>query len=311
MKVRLGFALPSIAFDLKTDVLLPQIHQAERVVTGTLMAQVADWVERLARLGYAAKGLVYAIVGLLAVQAATSARGRTTDTQGALQTIAAQPFGQILLGLVAIGLVGYVLWRIVQAIYDPEGKGRDAKGIAQRIGYVLNGAVYAGLAFSALKLAIGSQVSSGNATQDSTAQLLAQPFGQWLVGTVGAAVIGISFYQFYDAYKASFRRRLNLYQMSANEQTWATRIGRFGLAARGVVLALTGIFLIQAARDSNPQAAQGLDGALQTLAQQPQGPWLLGLVALGLIAYGTHMGVQARYGKINPPSIDPLQKFSG
>lgn len=273
------------------------------------MAQTADWVERLARFGYAAKGIVYAIVGGLAVQAAVSAGGQTTDTQGALTTIAAQPFGQILLGLVAIGLIGYVLWRIVQAVYDPEGKGKDAKGIAQRLGYLLNGAVYTGLALSALKLTAGGSAGSGNGQQDATAQLLSQPFGQWLVGLIGAGVIGIGFYQFYEAYKASFRKRLNLNQMSDTERTWATRIGRFGLAARGIVLALTGLFLIQAARQSDPSEAQGLDGALQTLAQQPQGLWLLGLVALGLVAYGIHMLVQARYGKINAPAIDnPLNR---
>ncbi|NEQ23386.1 MAG: DUF1206 domain-containing protein, partial [Microcoleus sp. SIO2G3] len=229
------------------------------------MAQVADWVERLARFGYAAKGIVYGIVGCLAVLAAIGASERTPDTQGALHTIAAQPFGQILLALVAIGLIGYVLWRIVQAIYDPEGKGKDAKGIAQRLGYLLNGAVYTGLALSALKLTVGAQAGSGNGQQDATAQLLAQPFGQWLVGLVGVGVIGIGFYQFYQAYKASFRRRLNLHQMSDAERTWAIRIGRFGLAARGIVLTLIGLFLIQAARHSNPNEAQGLDGALQTL----------------------------------------------
>ncbi|MBD2092748.1 DUF1206 domain-containing protein [Microcoleus sp. FACHB-1515] len=268
------------------------------------MAQTTDWVERLARFGYAAKGIVYGIVGVLAVQAAVSAGGQTTDTQGALNTIAAQPFGQILLALVAIGLIEYVLWRVVQAIYDPEGKGKDAKGIAQRLGYLLNGAVYTGLALSALKLTMGGSAGSSNGQQDATAQLLAQPFGQWLVGLIGAGVIGIGFYQFYEAYKASFRKRLNLNQMSDTERTWATRVGRFGLAARGLVLTLTGLFLIQAARQSDPNQVQGLDGALQTLAQQPQGAWLLGLVALGLVAYGIHMLVQARYGKINAPAID-------
>ncbi|NJL20612.1 MAG: DUF1206 domain-containing protein [Leptolyngbyaceae cyanobacterium SM1_3_5] len=268
------------------------------------MAQTADWIERLARFGYAAKGIVYGIVGVLAVQAAISAGGQTTDTQGALSTIARQPFGQILLALVAIGLIGYVLWRIVQAIYDPERKGKDAKGIAQRFGYLLNGTVYTGLALTALRLTVGASAGSGNGQQDATAQLLAQPFGQWLVGLIGAGVIGIGFYQFYEAYKASFRKRLNLNQMSDAERTWATRIGRFGLAARGVVLALTGLFLIQAGRQSDPSEVQGLDGALQTLAQQPQGAWLLGLVALGLVAYGIHMLVQARYGKINAPAID-------
>jgi hypothetical protein len=270
------------------------------------MAQdVTAWVERLARFGFAAKGFVYAVVGLLAVQTAIGVGGRTTDSEGALSTIAQQPFGQVLLALVAIGLVGYVLWRLVEALLDPEHKGHDAKGIVQRLGYGLNAIVYAGLAWSALQLLVGAS-SGGSSPQSMTARLMAQPFGQWLVGTVGAGIIGLSFYEFYEAFTASFRKRLNLHEMSDREQIWAIRIGRLGLAARGVVFALIGIFLIQAARRANPNQARGLDGALQALAQQPYGPWLLGIVALGLIAYGIHMVVQARYRRIAAPQLEDM-----
>jgi Domain of Unknown Function (DUF1206) len=268
-----------------------------------MASQVADWVERLARFGFAAKGFVYAIVGVLAIQTAIGIGGETTDTQGALQTIARQPFGQLLLILVAIGLIGYVLWRVVQAVLDPEHKGHDGKGIAQRLSYGLNGLIYAGLAWSALRLVIGANLDNGNATQDSTARLLAQPFGQWLVVTVGVGVIALGFYEFYEAYRARFRHKLKLHEMSDGEKTWATRFGRLGLAARGVVFTLIGSFLIQAGRHANPNEAIGLDGALQALVQQAYGRWLLGIVALGLVAYGIHMGVQARYGKIAPAQL--------
>ena len=115
----------------------------------------SEWVEPLARFGYAAKGIVYGIVGLLAAQAAVSAGGRTTDTQGALSVIVTQPFGKVLLSLVAIGLIGYVVWRFVQAIKDPENKGTNAKGLVQRLGYAGNGLIYASLALSAVKLVLG------------------------------------------------------------------------------------------------------------------------------------------------------------
>jgi hypothetical protein len=257
------------------------------------------WVERLARLGYAAKGFVYVIVGVLAVQTVIGQGGKTTDTQGALGTIAAQPFGQLLLVLVTLGLIGYMVWRFVQAFKDPEHKGHDAKGLARRVGYGISGLIYASLAVSAIRLLMGSgDASSSSGTQDWTARLLSQPFGQWLVGLIGALILGLGFYQVYKAYKAKFRKEMKLNEMSATEETWATRIGRFGEAARGVVFAMSGFFLLEAARQADPNQAQGLDGALATLARQPYGPWLLGIVALGLVAYGIHMGVQARYRRI-------------
>lgn len=257
------------------------------------------WVERLARLGYLAKGIVYTIVGVLAVQAAFGSGGQTTDTKGALGAIAAQPFGKFLLALLTVGLIGYVVWRFVQAVQDPEHKGDDAKGWATRLGYAGSGLIYASLAFTAIGLIRGSGGGGGgNSKQDWTARLLAQPFGQWLVGLVGALVIGFGFYQLYKAYKAKFRKKMKLQEMSPTEETWATRIGRFGLGARGVVFCIIGFFLLQAARQSDASEVRGLDGVLQSLAQQPYGPWLLGIVALGLVAYGIHMAVQARYIRI-------------
>jgi hypothetical protein len=258
------------------------------------------WVEKLARFGYAAKGFVYAIVGVLAVQAAFGQGGKTTDTKGALGAIAAQPFGKFLLALVTVGLIGYVVWCFVQALKDPEHKRDGAKGLVRRIGYGISCLVYTSLAFSAIRLIMGSGASrsSTSSQQDWTARVLSQPFGQWMVGLVGAIVLGFGFYELYQAYKAKFRKQMKLNQMSATEEIWATRIGRFGVAARGVVFAMIGFFLLQAAHQSDANKVQGLDGALRSLAQQPHGPWLLGIVALGLVAYGIHMGVQARYRRI-------------
>lgn len=268
----------------------------------------AEWIERLARFGFAAKGVVYAVVGFLAAQAAFGTGGRTTDTQGALQSIVSQPFGQILLAIVAIGLVGYVLWRFVQAILDPENEGSDAKGVAKRIGYAISGLIYASLAFSAVKIIAGSSSGSGNgdsSTQDWTARVLAQPFGQWLVGLGGAFLIGLGFYYFYRAFTAKFRKKLKIREMSIAEERWATRLGQLGIAARAVVFIIIGFFLIQAARQSDASEARGLGGALGSLAGQPYGPWLLGLVAIGLIAYGIYMGVEARYRRILAPDVNP------
>lgn len=260
------------------------------------------WVERLARFGFAAKGIVYFIVGLLAAQAAFGTGGKTTDTQGALQAIVVQPFGKFLLGLVAIGLLGYALWRLVETVLDPEhaGQEQDAKRVVQRIGYALSGLAYLGLAFTAVQLILGSGGAGGSSTQDWTARLLAQPFGQWLVGLAGLITIGVGLSYLYQAYTAKFREKFKLNQMNTTERTWAVRVGRFGIAARGIVFGIIGLFLVVAALNSDASQVKGLGGALAVLAAQPFGPWILALVAFGLIAYGVYSVVEAKYRRIEP-----------
>ena len=257
-------------------------------------------VTLLARFGYAAKGVVYIIIGVLAAYAAFTSGGRTTDSRGALEEILSQPYGKYLLGAVAIGLAGYALWRFVQAVNDTENKGSGAKGIAVRIGYAVIGVIYAGLAFSAVQLVLGS---GGTSTGDSsskewTATLLDQPFGQWLVGAVGAGFVAAALSHFYKAFTAKFREKLMTRQMSEKAQNFALRSGRFGLAARGVVFGIIGAFLVQSALHSNAGEARGLSGALTALGQQTYGQLLLGVVALGLVAYGFYMLVLARYRRI-------------
>lgn len=262
------------------------------------------WFEKLARWGIVARGVVYFVVGLLAVQAAIGVGGKTTDTQGALTEIVTQPFGKILLGIVAIGLIGYAVWQIVQTILDPERRGQDRKKrIMPRIGFAASGVVYAGLATTAIKLILLGSNSAGNghATQGWTAKFLAEPFGQWLVGLAGAITIGVGFAFLYQAYKAKFRRNFNLEQMSQTERKWAIGLGQFGTAARGIVLAIIGFFLIQAAIHANANEAKGFGDALATLAQPPFGSWLLGIVAVGLIAYSIYSFIEARYRHIVRP----------
>jgi hypothetical protein len=259
----------------------------------------SDKVEKLARLGYLVKGVVYALIGILAVMAAFGSGGKTSGSRGVLGTIADGPFGQVLLVVIALGLFGYALWRFVQAFADPDHKGTDAEGIVKRVGYFISGVLYAGLGVAAVRLILGSGGGGGGSNADSwTAKLMAQPFGLWLVGIVGALTIGFGLYQLYKAYQADFFDKLKTAEMSASERTWTKRTGRAGLAARGVVFCIMGVFLIEAALNANPEEARGLGGALDTLAAQPYGPYLLGVVALGLLAYGIYCGVNARYRKI-------------
>lgn len=259
--------------------------------------EARGWIEPLGRLGYAAKGIVYAIVGILAAQAALGAGGETTDTQGALRRIVEAPFGRILLGLTTVGLLGYAIWRLVQAFLDTEKKGSDTKGLITRVAYAGVGLAYIGLALTAVQIIRGTG-GDGDTQQSWTARLLAQPFGQWLVGLIGAIVIGIGLYQLYKGFTAKFRDELKLNEMSATEDTWATRAGRLGFIARGGVFAIIGALLIAAARQGEASQPGGLGGALETLAAQRLGTLLLGVVAVGLIAYGIFCMVEARYRRM-------------
>ena len=272
------------------------LDQAEQAVRS---AARNPWVERLARFGYAARGVVYALIGLLAIQAAFGGRGaieQQATPEGALQRIAEQ--SRLLLVLVAIGLAGYALWRFVQAILDPENKGSDAKGLVKRGAMLASGIVYAGLALLAARMVSGTGQASGGGSQGTAAGLMDKPFGRWLVVLAGIAVIGSALYHIYEAYTKRFRRRLKLEEMDANEERLATRTGQVGLAARGIAFLVSGWFLVQAGLQYDPNEARGLGGALASLASQPYGPWLLGIVALGLVAYGAYSFLQARYRKI-------------
>jgi hypothetical protein len=267
--------------------------------------EARPWVKRLGRLGYATKGIVYAIVGVLAAQAAFGTGGRTTGSSGALQEIVSQPFGRWLLGIVAVGLVGYALWRLVQAAMDTEIKGSDPKGIGARLGYAVSGVIYGGLAWTAIQIVMGTGgggSGGGSSTQHWTAQLMAQPFGRWLVALAGICVIGFGLYQLYKGIAGKFRKKLALPSMSDKEEKAAVTAGRVGLPARGIVVGMIGAFLLQAAWQAQPSEAKGLGSTLQELVQQPFGPWLLGIVAIGLIAYGVFMGFMARYRRFNLPS---------
>ncbi len=266
-------------------------------------AATGKWMSLLARLGYAVKGVVYLMIGGLAIALAIGHGGEATDQRGAIEAIYAQPFGKILLLVVGVGLVGFALWSFIQALFDTEGKGSEAKGIIARIGYAGVGVAYAALAFGTFELATGSGAgnlgkSTTTSTQDWTAKLLKLPFGVPLVVIVGLVVIGIAGYLFFKAYSAKFQQRLNLARLNAGLRKWMVNLGRFGYAALGVVFTIIGIFLIVAAIQHNAHEAKGLDSALKELLLQPFGPVLLAVVALGLIAYGVYSFVEARYRRV-------------
>jgi len=252
--------------------------------------------EWLARAGFISRGLIYGIIGILAIKLAIGSGGTTTNQQGALKTIAHQPFGKVLLTLVAIGLGGYALWRFVRAAlgHGPE----DTDSGFDRVAALASGIVYAALCVIAVEILLGSGSSSSGNASKPTAGVLGWPAGTWLVGLAGAVVIGIGLYQGYKGISQDFLDDSKTEQMSPPVRAWISWIGIVGYLARMVVFALVGIFLIKAAIDYDPNKAVGLDGALAKIVHASYGPVLLGVVAAGLIAFGVYSLTDARYRRI-------------
>lgn len=254
----------------------------------------------LARAGYLARGVVYVIVGALAAKVAAGGSGATTGQKGALDAIYHEPFGKVLLGIVCVGLVGYALWCFIRAIMDADGQGTGAKGMLARAGYAVVGVIYLALTAAAVQLirSGSTNTNSNSSAQGWTARLLDKPYGEPIVVIGGLIIIGIALYQFYRAYKESFKKYLKLGEMSSAMRTWLVNLGKAGIAARAVVFCIIGVFVIVAAVTHNARQAKGLGGALQTLAQQPYGQFLLAIVALGFVAYGIYSFGVARYRRL-------------
>jgi len=265
-------------------------------VTSTTLKRAADGrgVEAAGRAGLLAKGAIYAIVGGLAIQIPLGLGGRAADRQGALRSLAGEPLGGAMLVALGLGFAGYALWRLAQAALDRDREGKDAKGVVKRLGHLGKGLLYAGSAFVTFGIVLGAR-GGGSDERQETAQVLGLPFGRWLVAAAGAAFVAAGLFNAFRAVTTRFRKHLREHELNRKVRPWAIAVGVAGHAARGVVFALIGVFLLRAALQYDPNEAVGLDGALLKLAQQPYGPWLLGAVAAGLLAYAAYCVVQARY----------------
>lgn len=263
-------------------------------------ATTNPWIVRLERFGYVTRGIVYATIGILALQLAMGVGGAATTQAGAIAVLGSQPFGKFLLLLMVLGLASYSLWGFVRAIFDPLHRGNDLKGIGARIGFAFSGLAYGLLIVPTLQLLMnqGSSPQVGN-TADISVQLFKLPFGMWLVAGLGLVWIGVGFGEMYKAYKASFMKDFQVGKMNASEELWATRLGQIGYTARGIVFAVVGLLVVQAGVTHNPAQAQGFDSALIKLAHAPYGALLLGGVALGLIAFGIYSALSARWIQVS------------
>jgi hypothetical protein len=253
--------------------------------------------ELLSRAGFVARGLIYAIIGVLALKLALGQGGKLTDQSGALHTVAKQPFGEFLLTLLAIGLGGYSLWRLVRAAIGHGPEGSDTG--FERLAALASGIAYG--AFCAIAVGIllgaGGGGSSGS-TEKATAGVFGWPAGTWIVGIAGGVMIGVALYQGYRGIAKKFLDDSKVEEMGPSVKKWISRLGTVGHLARMVVFGLVGVFLIKAAIDFNPSKAVGLDGALAKIVHRSYGPFLLGVVAAGLIAFALYSLSDARYRKI-------------
>lgn len=275
--------------------------QAWRAEGKAREAATNPWARRFARFGYLAKGVVYMLLALLVGKAALGVGGGSiTDTKGALLAIYQEPFGRALLAIVAVGLLGYALWNLADAVLNLDRQRNDAKGIATRIGYGALGVGYIGLALAAFGLiARGSGgKSSDQQAQDWTARFLSLPAGVALVVLGGLVALAIAAALLYQAWTASFMGSMEGYAMGTSAREGVSWSGRMGLSAMAAVTALIGVFLIVAAVQHDPHQAKGLGGALAEVAHTPPGPYLLGVVALGLLAFGAFSILQARYRRV-------------
>ncbi|MCJ2047957.1 DUF1206 domain-containing protein [Methylobacterium sp. J-078] len=258
-------------------------------------------IERLARFGYGARGLVYCVIGGLAVLAAIGRGGRAGDSESALRWVLAGPFGAVVVGLIALGLLGFAVWRFIESVTDADRRGTSLKGVVVRLAHLLSAAIYTGLAITAASLALGLGRGGGDATQDWTAWLLAKPFGLWLVGLIGLGVMGGGVAFLVKAFKGDVTDRLKL---DADRCRWAKPVGQFGYAARGIAFLIIGGFFIAAAWYQASSEVKGLAGAFAALRAQPYGWVLLGIVAAGHFAFGAFGLIQARFRHIDAPDID-------
>jgi hypothetical protein len=256
-------------------------------------------LELLERLGYVVRGVLYAVMGFLALRIALATPGgKATDLSGSLVWLIGNPQGKAVLIVTIIGLVAYAIWGFVRAIYDPLHRGRDAKGIMARVGFITSALSYLAIAFFALTILAGQGASSHDSTQKTVATLLANPGGGFITELLGVIAIVIGIGQFIEAYRATFAQDLKAAEMTKSEKEIAVGLGRFGMAARGVTFLVIGWFLLQAGMHHAPSQAQGFGGAFLFLLAQPYGRWLLGIVALGFIALGLHSFACARWVRL-------------
>lgn len=272
-----------------------ETENSSNVSTQEAKEELKPWIRRLARIGYMAKGLVFVMVGILTFMAAIGVGGNTSGTQGMFRSLAGIPFGEVLIWLISIGLLLYEMWLFIKVIKDPQNNGKTLKGLFSRGSSLVVAIIYGGLIYSAVKIALHAGSSSGNTEKTMTAKLLSQPFGQWIIASIGVIIIVYGIVELYKGITTKFMKVFHTEDMSSHEYKIAKNAGRLGLASRGFVFGMIGFLFIKTAWTSNSDQVKGLDGVLSELSQEPYGQVLLALTAIGLFLYGIYQIARGRY----------------
>ena len=263
-------------------------------------AASSRWLQWLARGGLAARGALYLLIGVLAVQIAFGSRGKQADTSGALRAVAMHPGGIVVLWLLAVGFAGLAIWRFAEVAYGQAGPGGRKAG--KRLGSLARAVLYAFICGSVVSfiLGTGGKTSGNTQSKDATATLMAHSGGRWLVALIGIGIgiggVALAVY----GIRRKFLEHLNMAQRSRSTAKVVKTLGVVGYVARGVVFCVAGGFLVDAAVSFSPQKAQGIDGSLLKLATTPLGPGLLVVVALGLVIFGVYSCCEARWREVEP-----------
>jgi len=256
-------------------------------------------LEIAARIGFLARGLIYVLIGVIAVQIARGDGGQA-DRGGALAQIASQSFGTAVLWVLVIGFLGLALWRLSEAVFGVPGRGGHKTG--ERLKSLARALLYGFFFVSTLKLVLGrgsGATANGNSqSKTMTAQVMSHNGGQLLIGLIGVILVSIGGTLAKEAWNQEFLKRMNLAGVPAGTRRLVKRLGVVGGLARGIVVVLAGVFLFVAAARFKPSRAEGIDGTLRSFAHTPAGPLLLVVVALGLIAFGLFSWCEARWRRV-------------
>lgn len=269
----------------------------------TINASSSKWIPRLAKMGLSAKGVIYCLTGMLAFMGALELgqhSNKSTGSNGIFKWVQQQFAGQILLALLIIGLLCYCAWRAVQCFFDTEDKGKKSKGILVRLRYLLSGLVYLSLAGVAIKLFLNSgDNSDGNSNQKIVGQLLAKPFGQYLVGLVALIIAGVGIYQIVYGLRGKYKKHVSTLDLPGKSATLLLRSGTIGYVSRGVVWLILSWLMCKAAIDANSKEAGDTSQAFQFVKHGSYGSLLAGILGLGLVLYGVFNFIRARYERFN------------
>jgi hypothetical protein len=264
--------------------------------------RVRDILKALARAGYAARGFVYVSIGLFALAAALELTPRVQGGEELLAALGEWPFGQLWLGSVGVGLLGFALWRGLQSVLDADRQGRKPKALASRLGQALSGVIYAALAWSVFGLLdiageFGASGGGGEASAEA-AEVLGLPGGRWLLVAVAVFVAASGVGNVLKGLFSDFCRRLSCRDEARATAKW---LGRSGYVGRGLAFLPLAFFLLEAGLDRNAAGARSLGDTLQALERQPFGSTMLSVLAVGLIAFGLFAFAEARWRRIDVP----------